>query len=1096
MKKCFTKIHIKIHINFLSTVLTGLIIILLMSSPAAAGEFPDTTNSWARIDIAHLTIIGVCDGYEDGLFKPYESINRAEFTKLVVTAMECEDEASRLKGGISTYSDVDFSHWAKPYIQIASEMGLVEGNGTIFDPEKNINREEAAVILSRALEIKENDVDEKLPFNDNNKISDWAKDSIRKVYYEGLVNGYPDGSFRPGDPLNRAEAVVMVSRLMDRQGLSYQFNGILKEADSNSASININGETRGFTIAEDAILIDRNRIVNTLKDVINTRINFNLNNNGEIVFAQLSYEDKYLNLNVSQLEGISLNTFNSVKTDPEITNELIIAQNRWQETNVLSIKQPGLSLEITKNLTKVDELASEYGLSGKGVVIAIIDSGIDALHQDLQSTTSNSRKILDWVNFTTEGKVNTPYTANDTGENILKTQFGNINLPNISSQSGQFRYGFWQEEWIFSTQEMDFTANGITDDKIFVLLVDSREAGVYDTVFVDSNSNLSLLDEAPLHIYRDYKYSYGSFPASDTLPHGFSFVLTDIAADGSMVSFGYDSNGHGTHVAGIAAANGKIQGVAPDAQLIAIKVVDSSGITNIDNIIKGVKYAVEQGANVVNISLGQYLQDGKELEYFNEVINELAGEKAVFVAASGNAGPEIASLATPGNVDNVISVGAFVSPDMWKVDYGWETQADGLWYFSSNGPSKDGAWKPDLIAPGSTVSTYPGWKGNKYVLDEGTSMAAPFVSGVSALLMEGMWVNGKPVNSFMIKRALADGARPLEGPALIEQGHGLVDALSSWEYLQGSRGLARSDLLDTKAGLFGEEKGIYARGLIPGISTMEATNRGKESIFINWESNVDWLKPEQNQTQIAPGSKRTVNILYYIPEQPGLYNGLLEGHVENLPYNKVEFLNTLVVPIELDDNQEYLDYSSLEAGQIKRYYFEVPEKADLLSIKLKVLGIMRNLQGRARVHIFDPLGNEYEVSNYAGVAPDGLEAKREVEVIADKPDAGIWGVVVYSSATLDLYDLEKSDYVLTAKLQAPEAEKDHYIEGDIIIGCAYPRDKGVPETILLNIRDKDNLPYNGRLLINDRFYEVRDGKVEIFGQLEHNLLDLTIQRVM
>lgn len=1095
MRNYIRLLHIKLNTHLVSIMCFGIAILLFMTPSLKAAQFSDTIESWARNDIDHLSMTGLCNGYQDGLFRPNDSISRAEFTKILINTMGYGEEAAKLEEGISTYTDVDFSYWGKSYIQIASEIGLAFGAGNIFAPEQNISREQAALMLSRVLEYDSEVLYDELPFIDKDEISDQAQDGLRKAYHEGFIKGYVDGSFRPAENLSRAEAVVMVARLMERQGLLYQFQGSVKQAKSGSATININGNNREFTVAPNAIIVDINRRIDTLDGVINARISFNINDNGEINFAQLEYQDKYLNSNVYQLEDISANPIIG-QTDSQTSNESSVAQNRWAEKNELSIDQPGLSLEITKKLTQVEELNLEYGLSGEGVVIAVIDSGIDALHQDLKNSAGNSAKILDWVNFTSEGKVNIPYTADYKGANILSTQHGNIRLPHVDSVSGQYRYGIWQEEWIFTTQEMDFTGNHESNDKILVLLVDSKQAGVYDTVFVDTNSNLSLQDEVPLHIYRDYKYSYASFPRSNTFADGFPFVLTDIGANGSEVSFGYDSIGHGTHVAGIAAAKGEIQGVAPNAKLIAIKVVDSSGITTIDNMVKGIRYALQQGANIINISLGQYLQDSNDLEYFNEMINRLAGEKVVFVAASGNAGPGIASLATPGDVENVISVGAFIAPEMWKSDYGLETQADGLWYFSSNGPNTSGTWKPDLIAPGSVVSTFPVWKENNYFLDEGTSMAAPFVSGMAALLMEGMWMDGKPVNSFMIKRALAEGAKLLEGPELIEQGHGLVDAVNSWAYLQESSGLARSDLLDIRVGLFDDEKeGIYSRGLIPGISVLEAINRGKESVFVNWQSNYDWLKPQQNQTQIAPGSSRTISVLYSLPQQTGLYNGLLEGLVENLPHNKVEFLNTLVIPIELDNKKEFLEYSSLEAGQIKRYYFKVSENADTLNLKLKILGTINNMQGRARVHIYDPKGDEYAVSNYAGVGSEGLESTREVEVMVDKPGAGTWEVVVYSSATLGLYNLEKSEYVLTVELEQAQVEKYKYIDKNFIIGCAYPRDSQVPELISLTILDEDKHPYNGRLLINNRLYEVRDGMVKIFPKFKENTLELIIQRV-
>lgn len=435
-----------------------------------------------------------------------------------------------------------------------------------------------------------------------------------------------------------------------------------------------------------------------------------------------------------------------------------------------------------------------------------------------------------------------------------------------------------------------------------------------------------------------------------------------------------------------------------------------------------------------------------------------------------------------------------MAPELAELDYSWETRADGRWYFSSNGPSQNGSWKPDLLAPGAVVSCYPTWKESSYYLDQGTSMAAPFVSGISALLMEGRWVQGKALNSHMIKTALNQGAEALAGYDLIEQGHGLVDAWSSWEYLQQNQDSARSKVLEKRVGLFEEAQGVYSRSLTPGIVTLEAINWGKDSLFVEWISDSDWLKPEQEKTQIAAESKRNLNILYDIPAEPGLYTGILQGLAENMPYNKVELLNTIIVPIELDKNHPYLDYNTLAQGQIKRYYFRVPEGSDSLGLKLKILGTMANLQGRARMHIYDPQGQEYQVSDFVGRGSAG--SIREDEIIADRPEPGTWEAVVYSSATLAQYNLKQSDYVLSLELEQSKLIEKEYKNLDLTIGCVYPLKAEKTGVIQLNVLDNDQQPYNGRLLINNKLYEVKEGKVKVFPSFEHNGLGLTIQRVL
>ena len=116
----------------------------MISPSLKAVEFPDTIGNWARTQIAHLNIIGLCSGYEDGHFKPQAGISRAEFTKFLINALGYGEEAARLKEAVSTYQDVESSYWGKAYIQIADELGLALGDGSSFEPEKD-SREEAAL---------------------------------------------------------------------------------------------------------------------------------------------------------------------------------------------------------------------------------------------------------------------------------------------------------------------------------------------------------------------------------------------------------------------------------------------------------------------------------------------------------------------------------------------------------------------------------------------------------------------------------------------------------------------------------------------------------------------------------------------------------------------------------------------------------------------------------------------------------------------------------------------------------------------------------------------------------------------------------------
>ena len=176
-----------------------------------------------------------------------------------------------------------------------------------------------------------------------------------------------------------------------------------------------------------------------------------------------------------------------------------------------------------------------------------------------------------------------------------------------------------------------------------------------------------------------------------------------------------DDNGHGTHVAGIIAARNNsigVVGVAPDAQLYAVKVLDAYGSGYISDVIEGIDWAVQNNMDIVSMSLGTRTYS----QALNDTTVNAYNAGILLVAAAGNNGD--GNLSTddvlyPAKFDSVIAVSA--------IDY---NNIAPIW-------SADGA-KIELAAPG--VNIYSTWLNGGYANASGTSMAAPFVSGVAALV--------------------------------------------------------------------------------------------------------------------------------------------------------------------------------------------------------------------------------------------------------------------------------------------------------------------------------------------------------------------------
>jgi subtilisin family serine protease len=219
---------------------------------------------------------------------------------------------------------------------------------------------------------------------------------------------------------------------------------------------------------------------------------------------------------------------------------------------------------------------------------------------------------------------------------------------------------------------------------------------------------------------------------------------------------GNDDNGHGSHIAGIAAAKDNdigIVGIAPGARIWAIKVCDTHGECKITNQIKGVEYAIQHAdeIDVLNISV-----ENPNSPALNNIINTAVKAGITVVVAAGNHGKD-ASTTTPANNPNVISVSAVgdsdgvcgaAGPDLTLGDN--STIADDTFAFFSNfGPAVK------IAAPGVNIlSTY---NGTGYAVDSGTSMAAPYVTGAAALY-KAQHTNAMP--SEVMAAVLGSGSLP------------------------------------------------------------------------------------------------------------------------------------------------------------------------------------------------------------------------------------------------------------------------------------------------------------------------------------------------
>ncbi|MEJ3745096.1 S8 family serine peptidase [Actinomycetes bacterium KLBMP 9797] len=228
-----------------------------------------------------------------------------------------------------------------------------------------------------------------------------------------------------------------------------------------------------------------------------------------------------------------------------------------------------------------------------------------------------------------------------------------------------------------------------------------------------------------------------------------------------------DVFGHGTHVASTiagtgSASQGRNRGVAPGAQLLNGKVCDNNGGCSMSAILAGMQWAADQGADVVNMSLGG--EDTAEIDPLEQAVNELtASTDTLFVIAAGNRS-QTSALASPGSADAALTVGA--------VD-----GSDNLADFSHVGPrDNDAGLKPDLTAPGVDINAArAGTQG--YVEASGTSMATPHVAGAAAILQQRRPTWSAP----QLKSALIGSTVPNAALTAYQQGSGRLDVARAYQ---------------------------------------------------------------------------------------------------------------------------------------------------------------------------------------------------------------------------------------------------------------------------------------------------------------------------
>ncbi len=446
-----------------------------------------------------------------------------------------------------------------------------------------------------------------------------------------------------------------------------------------------------------------------------------------------------------------------------------------------------------------------------------------------------------------------------------------------------------------------------------------------------------------------------------------------------------DGFGHGTHVAGIiagsgTASGGNYTGVAPQASIMNVKVLSNDGWGTASSVMSGIEYAVDNDADIISMSLGAGLWPPDGTDPVAMTANAAVDAGVVVIASAGNSGAPFC-IGSPATGEKVIAVGA-------------TTKQDDIALYSSAGPTWDHRIKPEIVAPGGAAFIYSDpaalgivsakasgsildmWYseyavGKYYMALSGTSMAAPHVSGVAALMLQAHpdWTP-EQIKQQLMNTGVDVGYDP------ITQGAGRVDAISAVE--QTLKITPYSFCYVTRPGEYSKE-------------VLKISNTGTETmeVYLSTTGNVD-VKFSKETITIRKGQTKKVKIEVGMPA--GLSSGIHSGRIVASSNGQ-----TASVPILIDTPLTFVGGSSQFSDAIhlkssewynrgtNYYYFEVPEDVPGITSTMS----FNEIPGWMDLYLLDPEGGfvDYDF---------GWESMTERTVSTTNPMPGRWMLLVDS----------------------------------------------------------------------------------------------------
>ncbi|WP_327269515.1 S8 family serine peptidase [Streptomyces sp. NBC_01218] len=691
----------------------------------------------------------------------------------------------------------------------------------------------------------------------------------------------------------------------------------------------------------------------------------------------------------------------------------------------------------------VDFVQQNPKADGRGITIGILDSGVDLGHPALQKTTTGERKIVDWVTATD------PVSDGD-GTWLRMTQA--VSGPSFTAggvtyaaPTGSYRFSLFRESATNGGDMAgDLNRDGDTTDSWGVL---------YDPVTgvtrVDLNSDADFSDDTALKPYKEKNQVayFGTDDPRTDVAERVPFVVETrknvvynaAGATSDYVSIGVIESEHGTHVAGITAANGlfggKMNGAAPGAKIVSSRACTwTGGCTNIALTEGMIDLVVNRGVDVVNMSIGGLppLNDGNNAraELYKRLIDNYGVQ---LVISAGNDGPGVNTIGDPGLADHVISVGAAISRETWAANYGsLVTKKYDMLPFSSRGPREDGGFAPIITAPGASINTTQTWlpggpvKEAGYTLPagysmlQGTSMSSPQVAGATALLLSAAKQKHIDLPPADLRTALTSSATQIKDVPAHAQGAGLINIVAAWKLIK--KGAAANEYavkapVDTAIDFALKDPG-FGTGLYDREGGLKTGQKKTYDVVITRTTGADrdvahklsWKNGDGTFKLVGPSTVRlplgtpvTVKVQAQ-PRSVGVHSAILEVDDAKTVGVDHQILTTVVVATDIKaPSNAFRASGSVQRNGTTSYFLNVPEGAKTLEV---ALGALRS-GSQTRFISIHPYGVAVEDSStiycYPNYESPTNKCRPDARAYQD-PQPGVWEIEVEARRTSPLLD--------------------------------------------------------------------------------------------